>query len=495
MEIVNVTNLNNSYLKIETESGILQEIKEYFTFFAPNYKFHPKYKAKQWDGKICLVQGKKIYAGLLSKLQDFSKSREYQLNIDSNIQHTNDVSFETISKFVDELNIHSNGEKLEKRDYQIHSVFTSIKNKRRILLSPTSSGKSYVIYCIIRWLIEHNKRILLIVPNIGLVKQMFSDFDDYSSENNFDIREYVQMIAEGATRDISKPIAISTYQSLLRVDTSTYFNSNFDSIIVDEVHLAEAKTIRSIMESATDVEYRFGLTGTLNKAKTHELVIQGLFGDIEKIISTRELIDKGYISDVNIKCIVLEYSNKEEKALVKSMKYSDEAQFLSKHEKRNKLLAKLAIESKGNTLILCNYVEHTETLYNIIKEKVGDSRKVFLITGKVDGDIRNDMRGEIEKENDAILVATFGTTSTGVSIKRLNNIIAASSTKSLIRLLQSIGRGLRKAHDKTKFTWFDIVDAIYVTKSKQNYSYKHFIERLEIYNEQEFEYKLFKIKF
>jgi superfamily II DNA or RNA helicase len=286
----------------------------------------------------------------------------------------------------------------------------------------------------------------------------------------------------------------STWQSVYAIEDPKWFNF-FDGIIIDETHLAAAQSLKSIMEKSTDVHYRIGLTGTLSGSKTHELVITGLLGKISKIATTQDLIEQGHVSSINIKCLVLEYQNKEEKKLIKGADYQGEINYICTLERRAILVGKIALESAGNTIVMFNFREHGEMLYKYISEHAAEGRKVFFIHGDIDGDERNSMRAIVEKENDAIIVASFGTTSTGVSIKRINTIIAASPTKSVIRLLQTIGRGLRKADDKDSFTWIDLVDSFNTSKSGMNYAYKHFIERLKIYNEQGFEYKIVKFPF
>ncbi len=479
-------------MKIDADTSILHEIKDYFTFDVPGAKWSPKFKAGVWDGKISLINfpACNMYMGLLPLLKEFCDVRDYELDISPKLLETDNLSPKEIFEFVKSLNVHSNGQKLTVKDYQLASVFTMLQKRRLTLLSPTSSGKSLIIYLIIRWLLTNEKQILLIVPNIGLTGQMFSDFQDYSTENGFEVYEYCQIIAEGASKEISKSIVISTWQSIYKQPAS--WINQFDAIICDEVHLAQANSIRTMMENATKVKYRFGLTGTLKDTKTHEWVISGLFGPIKRFVSTADLIERGDVSDISITCLVLEYSDKEECKVLKRAEYSDEIQYLAKHSKRNDIIASLAINCKGNTLILYQLIDHGKFLFDLISDKVKE-RKVFLINGSINGDERNEIRTIVEQEENAIIVASYGTTSTGTSIKKIHNIIAASPTKSVIRLLQSIGRGLRKAEGKTHFKWYDIVDDFSGGKGKCNTTYDHFIKRLEIYTSESFNYKISKL--
>ena len=325
---------------------------------------------------------------------------------------------------------------------------------------------------------------------------MKSDFIDYGSNSASDISQKIQTISEGASTEITAQVTISTWQSIYKQDAK-WFNQ-FKAIIVDEVHLAQANSIRSIMEKSTEVAYKIGLTGTLSGAKTHELVIEGLFGKIRELTTTKDLMDKGHISNIDIKCLILEYQDKAEIKLIKGADYIGELAYICEHEKRNNFIKKLALDSTGNTLVLFTFVEkHGKIIYELIKKEIEETdkhRKVFFIHGKVDGDDRNAMRAIVEKEENAIIVASYGTLSVGTNIKRLHNIIAASPTKSVIRLLQSIGRGLRKGEGKDILQWIDICDDFSGGTKKLNYAMKHFIERLRIYNEKEFKYKILKLK-
>lgn len=501
MEQIVVSKKNDTYMVLNADASLLYEVKDHFTFEVPGARYHPKVKMRIWDGKISMLNlpSCTMYIGLLERLRQFCASRDYQLVVDPLLEEKNQLSALDVYQFVKGLDLHAGGKKISPHDYQLAAVYHAITNKRITLLSPTSSGKSLMIYSIIRWILcqsgNTKKSVLLIVPNVGLVRQMYSDFKDYSAANSFDVDEMVQTIAEGSTKVVNAPVVISTWQSIYKEDAK-WFN-NFDAIMVDEVHQAQANSIRGIMEKAVNVSYRIGLTGTLSEAKTHELVINGLFGKIHRVITTSELIDMGAISDIKIKCILLKYQDKAECKLVKGADYHGEIDYICGHEKRNKLLTKIAVNSKGNTLVLFNFVEkHGKVIYDSIIEALGENstRKVFFIHGGVEGAERDEMRAIVEKEEDAIIVASYGTLSTGTNIRRLHNIIAASPTKSMIRLLQSIGRGLRKADDKEDFQWIDVVDDFSGGTKKINYAYAHFIKRLQIYTEQQFTYELIPVK-
>lgn len=501
--MITIKKLNETHLKIDSnDSGILQELSDKFTFFADNYKYHPKFKMKVWDGKIHLfnLMRQTLYVGLYSEVIKFCKDNDYEYQlIDAKPYglpgQRVDTTPEEVVKFVDSLNIHSGGNKLDIRDYQYEAIYKAIKNQRLTILSSTGSGKSLIQYCILRYCLEKELRVLMIVPTQQLCYQMLSDFADYSSENGFDAESLIHLIMAGANKYIDKPVYVSTWQSLQRDKVDSKWLNSFDAIFCDEVHGASAKELQGIMEKATDVFIRLGFTGSLSKTKTNNLTIQGLFGEIVRVSSTKDLMEAGHLSELDIKCLVLKHGPETNHLFKSKVEYQKEIEFLIGHDKRNKFIRNLALSLKGNTLILFVRVEeHGQKIYDLISEK-DPNRQTFFVHGGVEAEERDQVRHIVEKANDAIIVASAGVFSTGVNIKRLHNIIFASPTKSVIRVLQSIGRGLRKAHDKTHVTLYDISDKLNKGKSWNNHTYSHLIERLKIYSEEQFEYKITEIPF
>ena len=248
----------------------------------------------------------------------------------------------------------------------------------------------------------------------------------------------------------------------------------------------------TIMNKCTEAEYRFGTTGTLDGAQTHELVLQGLFGKIYRVTTTKSLQDNNTLAKLEIKRIILTYPEEIRKDFGKRT-YQDEIDFIVSYDKRNRFIRNLALDMKGNTLILYNYVEkHGKPLFNMIEDGAGEDRKVFFVSGDVGATDREAIRGIVEKQKNAILVASLGTFSTGINIKELHNIIFASPSKSQIRVLQSIGRGLRKSNQDITTQLYDVIDDI-SWKSKQNYCLLHSNERLKIYQSEQFDHKSYKV--
>lgn len=478
MESITVKKYNETYNKIVCESGIAQELSEYFTFYVPGYKFMPAYRNKMWDGKIRLFNTANclLYAGLNQYVENFCKEREYLLDYDGEF-YDEEFSLKEAKEFVAKIK-----PTMEPRDYQLEAFVYAVRKRRALMLSPTASGKSFIIYLLARY---YNARTLIIVPTTSLVSQLASDFADYG----FDSASNVHRIYSGQDKQTDKPFTISTWQSIYKMPKS-YFEQ-FDLVIGDEAHLFKAKSLMSIMEKLHKCKYRFGFTGTLDGTQTHRLVLEGLFGVVKKVTTTAELIEQKHLAEFTIKSIILTYDD-ETRKLISKATYQDEIDYIVRNSKRNKFIKNLVLSLEGNTLLLFQFVEkHGKELYDIIQKEAGD-RKVFFVHGGVEGDEREDIRKIVESETNAVIVASFGTFSTGVNIRNLHNIIFASPSKSRIRNLQSIGRGLRKSDTKNAATLFDIADDL-SWKSKKNHTLLHFIERMKIYNEEKFNYKVYKV--
>jgi len=479
---------NEVYITVDCDRDIQQEISEFFTFYVPGYKFMPAFRNRMWDGKIRLYsqKTKEIYFGLFPYIRAFEEERGYKIVAGKDVEVNNKVDKDVVKKFSNSL-----GQKFEARDYQIDAIYHSLKFNRALLLSPTASGKSFIIYSLIRYyshLIKDtpNSRILLIVPTTSLVEQMYSDFESYG----WNVKKNCHRLYSGYSNQTDKKVLISTWQSLYKLP-KTYFEQ-FGCVFGDEAHLFKSKSLTEIMSKLEDCKYRIGLTGTLDGALTHKLVLEGLFGAVNKVTSTRKLMDKQQLSNLVVRCLILKHTVENSK-IVASGKYQDEIDYLVSSKSRQNFIRNLALKLKGNTLVLFQLVEkHGKNLHEIIKKKADADRKVFYIFGGVEADEREAIRGIVEKEKDAIIVASYGTFSTGVNIKNLHNIIFASPSKSRIRNLQSIGRGLRLGDNKVNATLYDIADDL-TYKSKENFTLKHFQERINIYTEEEFDYEMHNI--
>jgi superfamily II DNA or RNA helicase len=491
-----ISKSNEVYAHLACERHIAKELSDYFCFMVPGYQFVPAYRNKIWDGKIRLFNlgTNTIYLGLLKYIEEFCDERGYKYEYDETRPDLQDeYSDYHCKKFADSLNLHSLGKPIAVRDHQVKAFINAMQNRRTLLLSPTASGKSLIIYLLFRQLLDYqNLKGLIVVPTTSLVEQLFSDFIDYSSETDFNVNENVHRIYQGKDKHSDKKLIISTWQSIHKLP-SEYFEQ-FDYVVGDEAHLFKAQSLISILTSCVNTKYRIGLTGTLDGTKTHKLVLEGLFGPVEKVTTTKELINKGQLADFNIKCLVLKHDDKMCEEMVKKS-YQEEIEYLILNEERNKFIKNLAVSLNKNTLILYQMVDkHGKILYNMIREteKIGN-RKVFFVHGGTDTADREEIRKIMEIENDAIVVASFGTFSTGINIRNLHNIIFASPSKSRVRNLQSIGRGLRKGQGKDTAVLYDIADDLRY-KKHMNFTLKHFVERVKLYTEERFPFKIYKIQ-
>ena len=480
-----ISKKNEVYLQVEAEAHVYYELRDAFQFEVPNAKFAPAYKNKWWDGHIYLfnVNTQEIYVGLLDKLIKFCEQHEYTYEFRNNkfyglpFEVNEMISKEGVKDYITSIS------KYAPRDYQVEGVYDALRHNRKLLISPTASGKSLMIYSIVRYYVEKGQNILIVVPTTSLVEQMYKDFVDYG----WDVGSFCHKIYAGKERETDSQVIITTWQSIYKLPKQ-YF-SRFNVVVGDEAHNFKSKSLVSIMTKLCDAKYRFGFTGTLDGSQTHKWVLEGLFGPSYKIIKTDELMKKGHVATLDINILLLKHSpNRFEN-------FEEEVQYIINHEKRNKFIKNLALDLKGNTLILFSRVEgHGQPLYELINNSKTDNRHVFFVHGGVDTEDREKVREITEKENDAIIVASYGTFSTGVNIRNLHNVIFASPSKSRIRNLQSIGRVLRKGNNKTKATLYDIADDISY-KSRKNYTLNHLIERIKIYNEENFNYDIVNIPF
>ena len=475
--MIQIERYNETYVKIHCEDSIAQELSGYFTFEVPGARFIPSVKNKKWDGKIRLFNSgtHHIYAGLIEYIKEFANQNNYPVELLSDFEDdTKDIDLQAFFKYI--------GLTKQPRDYQLVAFLHAIRKRRSLLLSPTASGKSLMIYLICRY---YGLKTLLIVPTTSLVHQMYGDFQEYG----FDSETNCHQIFSGQEKDTDKQIYISTWQSIYNLPRKWF--QQFDVVIGDEAHLFKAKSLTTIMQNLMNCKYRFGFTGTLDGSQTHKLVLEGLFGTVKKVTTTAELIEQKHLSEFKIKAVVLQYDDYYRK-LMKVSSYRDEIEFLINHTPRNKFICNLSLNLKGNTLILYQYVDkHGKAIYDYIKTKAGD-RKVYFVSGDVSGEDRDSIRRSVELETDSIIVASYGTFSTGVNITNLHNIVFASPSKSRVRNLQSIGRGLRKGNRKDKAVLIDIADDLQ-WKQRRNFTLNHFVERINIYNEEKFEYKTFSI--
>ncbi len=492
-------------LVLQCSESISRDLYEHYSYYVPGFKFMPKFRDGYWDGKIHLYSDANhtISVGLWGSLKAWCDENNYELEANFDLP-TASITRNRVETFMaDYLRPCDGGERITPHDFQITSVTKILNDRRLLLLSPTSSGKSLIIYALMRWWFDRNRedKTLIIVPTVQLVQQIFNEFVNYSSENKWQVANHVHKLYEGQAKTTDKAVLISTWQSLQNKPAS-YFKQ-FKHVIVDEAHTAKATTIKTILSSATNADYKVGLTGSLDGSEANEMLLNSLFGETYNLVTTKELMERGIVANLNIKILNLSYSDESREQMRTDpnnifkapIEYADEMNFLVGHKKRNTFLVKLGTSLKGNTLMLYQLVQkHGKPLYKLLKAAHGD-RNVHFVSGGTDAEVREQLRKIVEQSDNAIILASYGTFSTGTSIKRINNIVFASPFKSQIKLLQSIGRGLRLSKTKTSVDLYDVTDDLRSSGPPKytNFAYRHMLERVRIYKKQGFDFKTINI--
>ena len=475
---------NEVYLKVEAEPHLHKEAAEYFSFEVESAKYmQRKNRYRGWDGKVHLYSPAtgEIYCGLVSYFTEWAKERGYQYEFKQHetfghpVEENDLITPEGVVGFVKGLRL-----PVKVRDYQYQAIYECLKYNRRLLLSPTASGKSLMVYSLVRYHVNLNRKILIVVPTTSLVEQMYKDFEEYG----WMASKYCHKIYSGQEKDTKADCIITTWQSVYKQPRKWF--ERFDVVIGDEAHQFKAKSLTTIMHKLHGCKYRIGFTGTLDGANVNQLVLEGVFGRCSQVIKTHNLMKQGHVSNLSVKVLVLKHQEQIFEG------YQDEMNYLCEHETRNKFIRNLACDLKGNTLVLFNYVEkHGLPLYEMINSHT--DKPVHLVYGGVDVDDREEIRRLVENEDNSIIVASYGTFSTGINIKRLHNLVFASPSKSRVRNLQSIGRVLRQYRGKEIATLYDIADDITRDNGK-NYTLLHLFERLKIYKEEKFNYEIIEVK-
>jgi len=517
---VYIEKIDDVNIRIHANLGIREQLEQVFRFRPENYQFTPKYKAGLWDGYIRMFNAYTclMYTGLMKEVIDHCKRYSYSCYVDPKLLNYEKLTYDNIEDwFKNDLKpTTDDGKPLDIRDYQLDAIFKSIKFRRILLESATNSGKSAVIYAIMKWLFENDKieSALVVVPTIDLVNQMYSDFDEYSQhpDNDFVSADWVHKIFGGEDKWTDKPIVVSTWQSIK--DMPPEWFEQFGCMIGDEAHGCEAKSLVKIIQNMPNCLYKIGMTGSLKDFEGSRFNLMGLFGPIVKIITAKEMIKRGDSTPLKIEGIMLEYSQRERKVLAAEKRklakenkelqesgkpknngaeYNFEKDFIIDHIERRKFVRNLAVTREGNTLVLFRFERHGRQLYEDIKAVTPDDRPVFYVDGKIKTKIRTQIRKITDKYTNAIIVASYGTFSTGINIKSLKHLILAFPYKSKIKIVQSIGRMLRKFKGKDVAMMWDICDDLQ-WKTKSNYAKDQFIERLKIYRNEQHAYKITKVE-
>ena len=478
-------------MEIQTnDDGILLELRDYFSFQVPGYQFKRQYRDGVWDGSIKLFNAfeRKLYIGLLPYLKKFASQFGYELTVDDSLFTKQQMTPKEIQEFVAYVDPQKKGKPIKPRYYQMMALYYLINAKRSVLVSPTASGKSLIIYLFAKWLTEQNKRLILIVPTTNLVEQMASDFIDYS---NGEFEPYFHKIYAGKQKNNAEAgIYITTWQSVYELP-KMYFDQ-FEAVIVDEAHGVQAKSLKTILEKS-QAEYRSGLTGTMHDPEAHKWVIEGLLGETVDLISMQELMERKWVSKLKVNCILFNHDEETKKA-ASNLPYHDEIKLLLENDKRTQKILKAVGKVKENSFVLFDKVKYGEHLFKTVSEMYPE-RNVYIVYGNTDVEDREKIRQALENEVGSIVIASYKVFSTGTSIDNLHHLFFAEPVgKSKFRIYQSIGRSLRLHSEKEFATLWDFVDKLTNNKSKMNHMMRHFVEeRIQRYNEQGFDYRIIKV--
>ena len=510
-----VTKLDEVHCRVICrEKDIEDGINDFFKYDSPNAKYR---RNRNWDGKIRLFRrdNATLPIGVVNILWKYCKANKLKIQIDPKLMVKNPVDIEQLEKFIcDEFDPRDGeGEPLIPYDYQLDAIHHSLVYQRATLLAATSAGKSLILYCLSRLReLSSEGRVVIVVPTKGLVEQLYSDFQEYSNNGgDWHVHEHCQKMNGDYSKIADKPIIIGTWQTLEQF--GKHFWNEVGTILIDETHLAKAKSFQSILSKCTEADMRVGMTGTLDNCEVNKLAIAGMLGPVKRIIKAHELQEQGRATPVDITMLALNYSQ-EERELINEPIYKTERdedgepvtvvdgkamfdremKYIVEHEKRNEFILTLISKLKGNTLVLSDRVEsHLEPLYEATKRHHVNT---FIIvgTGKYGGEDKERIRKELDNIDDAIVFASYGTTSTGINIKSLANLVTIYSTQSVIRILQSIGRLLRLYKGKKVSKIFDIFDDFRLAgKSKPNAAFRHAFKRAEYYKEERYPYRIQKI--
>lgn len=485
------------------DAGVIKELWEHFTFEVANAKYHPLVKKKRWDGKIHLLRNDgTVYRGLRSNIDHVCHNLGIDIEDNTSSAVLEPFDMARAKDILDRLKAHFPHKPY---DHQLLAWHYMVSHRRVTLVSPTASGKSLILFLVLQY--YSRRRALLIVPNTNLVLQMRSDLTAYGQDP---ASIQIMMAGEDKTIHSETKILVSTWQSLANVDDE--FLASFQVVMCDEVHHAAAKSLINIIERTVNADIRIGTTGSLDNIKSNEMTIQGLFGPVKRFTTTKKLMDEGKIADLVVHAMKLDYSPIDRSNLFKRMKrvkelskntkpgleddvrrgmYQEEINYLIEHNGRRKWIRDFVMGLDGNTMVLFNRVAADgELLYREILEAYPDrAGDVFFVSGKTHADDREQIRALLEAHSNAVVIASVSVFSTGTNIKNLHNAVSIAPTKSVVRVLQSIGRTLRLSKGKDHANWYDLVDDLCVGKH-MNYAMKHAIQRMKIYKNEGFKVEM-----
>lgn len=470
-----------------------------------NHFFHPLVKKKHWDGAICFVDKRgplwRVPVGLWSEV--FEIGEKYKIDVDI-VGLDNIIQGDlTLEEFTQWCNEFFSDREMKPRDYQIEAAWRIVKFRFSCLEIATSSGKTLIAFIVLAYLKQVKKinKFLMIVPNTTLILQGAEDFEEYGLKDVDNCE--MQLIHGGNKNKISSGLMIGTYQSLVKQDED--FFDGVEAVFVDESHQSHSKSIKEVVSKCRLSKYRFGLSGTLTNRNTAEhLTIQQYLGPLVMEISPKFLFDNKYATPVSIKVVKMNWISEDIKEKLYDLRnnkqdlegseiFSVERKLVISSDKRLKYIVDFISKTSKNSLVLFQSVGegYGKRIYDSLREIQAD-KEVYYVDGDTEPERRDFFKGKMEEGTNKILVASFGTLSTGVSVKNIHNIFLTESYKSEVLIKQSLGRGMRLYEGKEKVNVIDFVDD-FSWKSSANYLIKHSNERIEIYKREKFEYKIYDV--
>jgi superfamily II DNA or RNA helicase len=361
--------------------------------------------------------------------------------------------------------------KYDARYYQKDSVIAGLKKGFGTFLLATSAGKSLAQALLVenytRNVLNDTFKCLIVVPGLSLVNQLQGDFGDYGVT-------FTYSGWTGGTKPQDTQVVICNSENLLAQFTDNPWILSVNLLITDECHKISADNQISKIINKIHTPNKFGFTGTLSDKLIDQWKTIGTFGSVIYEKKSKELRDEGYISDVEITALQLNHSK------TTKLNYKDELEYLYKHEKRNQIISKLSESISGNVLVMVNHLDHGDILLSLMHTR--STKKVFFVKGEMEVEERKKIIDMMEEDDNIICIAMASIFSTGINIKNLPNIIFAGLGKSFIRVVQSIGRGLRLHDNKTKLRIIDVSDNL-------KYSQSHALHRQTIYDQEQIVFK------
>jgi len=442
-------------------------VDKHLTDFVKGYRFMPKYKAGVWNGTISIFNrpNRSFPYGLLFEIIRYTKKEWYDLTMI--ISEEVKSLYKGLSLYNSEYNLI-----LKPYPYQLECIETLLKSSKGIVEVATAGGKSIIIAYIIDIInneISYNNS-LIIVPTLQLVDQFKGDLIEYGITPK-DIG-----IVNSKNKEFDEKIVISTWQSLKNQMNEL---DRFNTVIVDEVHTAQATKLSEILQNCIQADYRFGVTGTIPTNRLDKLNVLSYLGPVLKKFTGKDLADLGYVSKCVIKQIYFNYKQKY------TGSYNEIKENVFFNEFRIGFI-KYVIKNKNNSiLILVDKIEKEGIPLLEILQKEFPNKEVIFLSGKDKSNIRDEYRKEMNTRKDIICIATFPIFQQGVNIPSLRTIILGSSTKSYIRVIQSLGRILRKhvTKDLGGAELFDICDNVKYMKDHSSKRNRHFTKEKHVIEE------------